>query len=78
MFFLPPKSPTLNPNEQVWFYLKHHQLKSHQERNLKSLMNLTKKKMNELKDDSKKLMRIFKLCENYELYLKKKKYKMNY
>lgn len=71
VFLLPPRSPKLNPDEQVWFYLKHHGLKSHQERNLKGLMELAKRKLNDLQNDPKKLIKIFKLCENHRFYLMK-------
>ncbi|MBE7445670.1 MAG: transposase [Planctomycetia bacterium] len=32
VFYLPPYSPDFNPDEQVWNYLKHEELKSHQAR----------------------------------------------
>jgi len=68
VFYLPSRSPELNPDEQVWAHLKHHELKSHQETNLKGLKKLTKKKMNRLMRDKKKVRGIFKRCDNAFLY----------
>ena len=68
VFYLPARSPQLNPDEQVWSHLKNHELKSHQETNLKSLKCLTKKKMNALSKNKKKVMGIFKRCDNANLY----------
>ena len=30
VFYLPPKTPEYNPDEQVWGHLKNHELKGHQ------------------------------------------------
>ena len=69
VFYLPARSPQLNPDEQVWAHLKNHELKSHQETNLNGLKKLTKKKLKNLSLDSKKLHGIFKRCDNSKLYL---------
>lgn len=69
VFYLPPRSPELNPDEQVWAHLKNHDLKSHQETNEKGLKKLTRKKLRCLAKNSKKIKGIFKRCDNAHLYL---------
>ena len=68
VFFLPPRSPDFNPDEQIWGHLKNHELKSHQESTIDGLKKLVKKKMKKLSLDTEKLKRIFKLCQNHALY----------
>jgi transposase len=69
VFYLPARSPQLNPDEQVWAHLKNHELKSHQKNNLKDLKILTQKKLKKLSEDTKKVKGIFKRCDNAKLYL---------
>ena len=69
VFYLPPRSPEFNPDEQVWSHLKHHDLKSHQQTTLSGLKNLTQKKLTRLSKDQGKLRGIFNLCENAAFYL---------
>lgn len=69
VFYLPPRSPEFNPDEQVWGYLKHHQLKSHKETSTKDLKKLARKKLRSLSKDKSKLIGIFKRCDNHFLYL---------
>lgn len=69
VFYLPARSPQLNPDEQVWAYLKNHELKSHQKTNLKNLKILTKNKLNALSKNKRKIKGIFKRCDNAKLYL---------
>ena len=45
VFYIPPYSPELNADEQVWNYLKHQELKSHQAQNKKELKALATKKL---------------------------------
>ncbi len=45
VFYLPPRSPELNPDEKVWNHLKYHELKGHQETSLDGLKKLSKKKL---------------------------------
>jgi len=68
VFHLPARSPKLNPDEQVWAHLKNHDLKSHTKTNIKDLKALTRKKLNNLKNDCDKVRRIFKRCEMSHLY----------
>jgi transposase len=69
VFYLPARSPQLNPDEQVWAHLKNHELKSHQKTNLQDLKTLAKKKLNAMAKDKKKVQGIFKRCDNASLYL---------
>ncbi len=68
LFYLPTRSPELNPDEQVWAHLKNHELKSHQKTNLKDLKKLTRSKLSKLSRDTKKISGIFKRCDNSHLY----------
>ncbi len=68
VFYLPSRSPQLNPDEQVWAHLKNHELKSHQMTNLKDLKKLTIKKLKAFSKDSKKVKGVFKRCDNADLY----------
>lgn len=45
VYYLPPYSPDLNPDEKVWKYLKHIKLKAHQARNKKEFKPLVLSKM---------------------------------
>jgi transposase len=69
VFYLPARSPQLNPDEQVWAHLKNHDLKSHQQTNLSGLKRLTKNKMKALSRNKRKVLGIFKRCDNAGLYL---------
>ena len=69
VFILPAKAPEFNPDEQVWGHLKYHELKSHQADTIESLKKLTTKKLRAMSKDKRKLMGIFKKCENASLYL---------
>jgi transposase len=68
VYYLPPRSPEFNPDEQVWGYLKHHQLKSHKETTTKDLKKLARKKLKSLSKDKHKLLGIYKRCDNHFLY----------
>ena len=69
LFLLPPKSPELNPDEQVWAQLKNHEIKSHMKRTVKDLKALVNKKLRNISRNPKKVEKIFKGCKNYFLYL---------
>lgn len=45
LYYLPPYSPKLNPDEHVWAHLKNHELKAHQAQTTKELKKLTLSKM---------------------------------
>ena len=59
VFYLPPRSPELNPDEKVWNHLKHHELKGHQETDLDGLERLSKKKLRSMARDKNKVKGIF-------------------
>lgn len=59
VFYLPPRSPELNPDEKVWNHLKHHELKGHQETSLDGLERLSKKKLRSMARDKSKVKGIF-------------------
>jgi transposase len=48
VFYLPSRSPELNPDEKIWNHLKHQELKSHQATNLGELEKLTGKKLRKM------------------------------
>jgi transposase len=69
VYWLPPKSPEFNPDEQVWNHLKHTELKNHMETNTKGLKKLVNRKMRGLSKSQTKLMGIFKRCDFAHIYL---------
>ncbi len=68
VFFLPPRSPEFNPDEQLWNHLKHKDLKSHTAQTQKELKSLTRRKLNALKKNRSKVRGVFRMCTNAELY----------
>lgn len=71
VFYLPPRSPEFNPDEQVWAHIKNHDLKSHQETTTEGLKRLTRSKLRSLAKNPSKLRGIFRRCENADIYLPK-------
>ena len=63
VFYLPPRSPELNPDEKVWNYLKNEDMKSHQARTKKELKKLANKKLSKMSKKPKLLHALFKRCE---------------
>ncbi len=59
VFYLPSRSPELNPDEKIWNHLKHQELKSHQATNLKDLAKLAKRKLRKMSRDPRLLRGIF-------------------
>lgn len=59
VFYLPSRSPELNPDEKIWSHLKHQELKSHQATNLKDLTKLTRRKLKKMSHDPRLLRGIF-------------------
>ena len=62
VFYLPPYSPDFNPDEQVWNYLKHEELKSHQARTKDQLNALANSKLDSMSKNSVLLQGIFFRC----------------
>jgi transposase len=69
VFFLPPYSPEMNPDEKVWNYLKSSELVSHVETSVKDLKKLTSKKMRSIARQPKLLRGIFMRCEISKFFL---------
>lgn len=61
-FYLPPYSPDFNPDEQVWNYLKHEELKSHQARTKDELNILANRKLKSMSKNSDLSRGIFFRC----------------
>lgn len=59
IFNLPPYSPELNPDEEVWNYLKNVKLKDHQARNKDELKSLSASKMRSIKNDTSIILSFF-------------------
>lgn len=69
VFYLPPRSPELNPDEKIWNYLKNEELKSHQAKTKSDLKKLTKNKLMSMSKKPKLLKALFKRCEVADLFL---------
>jgi len=63
VFHLPPRSPELNPDENVWAHLKGHQLKSHKAKTTGELKKLARAKLRSTARNMKKVRGIFKRNE---------------
>jgi transposase len=68
VFYLPARSPNLNPDEKVWNYLKNEELKGHQARNKKDLKKVTKQKLFGMSKKPKLLLGLFMRCEISEFF----------
>ena len=68
VFYLPARSPELNPDEKVWNHLKNEELKSHQARNKKELKKITKNKLSNMSKKPRLLRGIFMRCEIAEFF----------
>ena len=62
VFYLPPYSPDFNPDEQVWNYLKHEELKSHRARTKDELNDLANSKLDSMSKNPDLLHGIFFRC----------------
>jgi transposase len=69
VFYLPPRSPEFNPDEQVWSYLKQHALKSHMARSQKSLKKLARKKLSGMARKPRLVRGLFQRSEFSHIYL---------
>jgi transposase len=68
MFNLPKYSPDYNPDEKVWNYLKHEELKAHKAKTKAELKNLTHKKLRSMSRNPELLRGIFFRCCIAELF----------
>jgi transposase len=62
VFYLPPYSPTRNPDEKVWNHLKCQELKSHQAKTKEELKMLTQNKLKAMSKNSSLLRGIYFRC----------------
>jgi transposase len=69
VFYLPARSPELNPDEKVWNHLKNEELKSHQARNKNELKNITRRKLSSMSKKPRLLRGIFMRCELSEFFI---------
>ena len=67
VFYLPPRSPDFNPDEEVWNYLKNEELKSHQAKTRSELKALTRNKLRKMSKNQHLLRGIFFKCNVAEL-----------
>jgi transposase len=62
VFYLPPYSPDWNPDEKVWNYLKHQELKAHRAKNKQELFELTKHKLESMSKNKELLQGLYFRC----------------
>jgi len=62
VFNLPKYSPDWNPDEKVWNYLKHEELKAHQAKTKDELKKLTRRKLRGMSRDPELIRGIFFRC----------------
>ena len=62
IFHLPPYSPDWNPDEKVWNYLKHEELKSHQAKTKDELKALSRRKLKAMAKKPELMRGIFFRC----------------
>jgi transposase len=68
VFYLPPRSPEFNPDEKVWNFLKHEELKNHQAKTKDDLKKITHKKLKSMSKKPALLKGIFQRCEIAKLF----------
>jgi transposase len=68
VFNLPKYSPDYNPDEKVWNYLKHEELKAHKAKTKAELKDLTRRKLRSMSKNPELLRGIFFRCCVAELF----------
>lgn len=63
VFYLPPKTPEYNPDEQVWDHLKNQELKGHQAKTVPDLKKLARKKLKKMSKNKRQLLGIYRRSE---------------
>lgn len=71
VFYLPSRSPNLNPDEKVWRHLKHEELKSHGALTVRALQTLTNKKLKKMARNPDLVRGIFHQCEEASKFISK-------
>lgn len=64
VFYLPPCSPELNPDEKVWHHLKNKELLEHKAKTTKELKKITNKKLRKMSKNKKTLKGIYNMCKS--------------
>lgn len=59
VFYLPARSPKLNPDEKVWSHLKHQELRDHQATTKRALVKVTRRKLNAMSKNKRLIRGIF-------------------
>lgn len=59
VFYLPPYSPDMNPDEQIWNHMKNEELKGHQATNTMELKALARRKLRKLAKNENTLHALF-------------------
>lgn len=59
IYYLPTYAPELNPDEHIWGYLKNYLLNAHQAKNINELKDLTRNKMNSIKQNTELISNFF-------------------
>lgn len=67
VFYLPPRSPELNPDEKIWNHLKNEELKAHRAKTVDELEKLIRKKLRRLSQNQSLVRGIFFRCVVAEL-----------
>lgn len=68
VFYLPARSPELNPDEKVWNHLKNEELKSHQAKNKNELKEITNIKLKGMSRKPGLLRALFMRCDVSEFF----------
>jgi len=63
VFYLPARSPSLNPDEKVWRHLKNEELRDHKARSIKELSTLTRSKLAKMSRCKRIVKGIFYTCD---------------
>lgn len=69
VFYLPTRSPKLNPDEYVWNHLKNEELKDHQAKTIKDLQKASREKLHKMSKDPRLIRGIFFRCKHAKIYL---------
>lgn len=62
VFYLPSRSPEMNPDEKIWNHLKNQELKSHKATNLKELEKVARSKLKSMSNKPDLLKGVFMRC----------------
>ena len=68
VFYLPPYSADLNPDEKVWNHLKNIELRDHQKQDSRELKKLVRKKLMKMSKSEDTIYGIFNRCTHSHLY----------